>query len=528
MPLNVPSRTRLALIVALAALGLGAMTIAACNQGGGAAPAANGGASTASGANAGGYSAPAEEKFDPIKENGRFFEDWTKPELTLVFTGEQHGYFEPCGCAGPGRQKGGMSRRHTFLKQLAADGWNPVAIDLGGLSRTTGKQAAIKLHTAVDAMRKMGYQAIGLGGDDLRFPADEVLSATVNDEGALAPFVSANVVVLGMESRYLVIEAAGAKIGVTSVFAGKARDELLESIDPGITVEDPVEALQTVVPQLKEAGCDFRILLSYATPEETKALAKQFPEFEYVVTAGGPDEPPSDLTTTEGNGVGAKFVLLGHKGMYAHAIGLYGKGKFRYQRVALDSRFADSPEMHELMVGYQDQLKSLGWEELGVSAVLHERASGAEDANAKFVGADACGKCHSQAYSVWKGSKHSHATETLTKLDPPRQFDPECVACHATGWDSEQYLPYVGGFDSIAATPHLVGNSCENCHGPGSGHVAAEAQRDPKVREQFRSAMRLNLAIAEQHLCRKCHDLDNSPQFDFKTYWDKVKHPGKN
>jgi len=419
-----------------------------------------------------------------------------------------------------------MSRRHTFLRQLVADGWNPVPIDLGGLSRSTGEQAEIKLRTSFDALKKMDYRAIGLAGDDLRFPPEDLISATVNDEGALAPFVSANVVVLGMESRFLVLETAGAKLGITSVVAGKQRDELVESIDPGTTIEEPAEALKQVVPQLKEAGCDFMILLCFASPEESQALAQQFPEFNFVVTSGGPDEPPLELATVTGGT--AKLVQLGHKGMYAVAIGLYGKGKSRYQRVPLDSRFADSPEMHEFMVSYQDQLKTLGWEGLDVSGVLHERAKGADDANAQFVGAEACGKCHSQAYSVWKGSKHSHATETLTKLDPPRQFDPECIACHATGWDSEHYVPYLGGFDSIAATSHLAGNSCENCHGPGSGHVAAEAAREPKVREEMRSLMRLNLAIAEQKTCRGCHDLDNSPTFDFKTYWDKIKHAGKN
>src|SRR5262245_38050550 len=57
---------------------------------------------------AGGTPYVAEKPFDPIAENGPIFQDWTKPKLTLVFTGEQHGYFEPCGCTGPGKQKGGM------------------------------------------------------------------------------------------------------------------------------------------------------------------------------------------------------------------------------------------------------------------------------------------------------------------------------------------------------------------------------------------------------------------------------------
>jgi hypothetical protein len=481
-------------------------------------PAANTGTGVAEGP-----SAPyvAEKKIDPIKENGKIFEGWQKPKFTLVFTGEQHGYFEPCGCAGPGRQKGGMSRRDSFIKQLTADGWNPVPIDLGGLSRRYGQQAEIKLSTSIDALKLIGYQAIGVAGDDLRFPADFLLSATGGDER----FISANVAVHGTEMPFRVIEVAGVKIGVTSVLAGKYKDDLSANLDPGITISDPVAALETVVPQLKEAGCTQMILLAYAPADEAQKLAKQFPDFTFVLSAGGPDEPPTNAT--EIPGATAKLIQVGHKGMFAVAIGVYDDGTTKYQRVPLDSRFPDSPAMKELMVGYQDQLKTLGWEGLGISASLHPRAKGADDPNAQFVGADACGKCHTQAYSVWKGSKHSHATETLVKADPPRQFDPECIACHATGWDAEHYSPYIGGFASIAETSQLANNSCENCHGPGSGHVAAEAARDPKQREEMRALMRLNLAVAEQQTCNQCHDLDNSPDFNFKTYWDKIKHPGK-
>ena len=28
-------------------------------------------------------------------------------------------------------------------------------------------------------------------------------------------------------------------------------------------------------------------------------------------------------------------------------------------------------------------------------------------------------------------------------------------------------------------------------------------------------------------MCMQCHDLDNSPDFDFQKYWPKVKHVGK-
>ena len=65
-----------------------------------------------------------KEKFDPVKVNGKFFENWKKPDLAILITGKQDGYLEPCGCAGLENQKGGLKRRFTFLKGLRDKGWN--------------------------------------------------------------------------------------------------------------------------------------------------------------------------------------------------------------------------------------------------------------------------------------------------------------------------------------------------------------------------------------------------------------------
>lgn len=468
----------------------------------------------------------------------KIFEDWPTPKLALVFTGEQVGYIEPCGCAGLENQKGGLARRHTLLEDLQGRDWPVIPLELGGQIRRYGPQAEIKFQIAVEALRTMQYQAVGLGPGDLRLPTGELVSAVVNlaDQQQQSRFVAANVGIYDLDSglmpKYRILETPAGKIGVTAILGEEFRAEVSNE---EIVTAPAAEALKEIAPLLREQ-CQWCILLSHATREESRTLASEFPQFDFVVTAQGAPEPPAEAVRVAraDNPRGDTLLLeVGHKGSHAAVIGLYDDAPaWRYQRVPLDSRFKDSEAMLQLMVAYQDQLRGEGFEGLQLRPLVHPIADDAEDPRGRFVGAKKCGECHKKAYEKWAASPHHHATDTLLNVKPtPRHFDPECLSCHVTGWDAQAYLPYVGGYEGLDETPHLMGNGCENCHGPGASHAEAEeargARRNLALLEQFRSEMRRTRATIEEQTCTKCHDLDNSPQFDFSTYWPKIAHPWK-
>jgi len=159
-----------------------------------------------------------------------------------------------------------------------------------------------------------------------------------------------------------------------------------------------------------------------------------------------------------------------------------------------------------------------------------------------FAGSESCADCHTAATEVYLDTTHAHALETLVKLVPPRHFDPECLSCHVVGWDSQKHFPFVSGYLGLEQTPLLVGNGCENCHGPSARHAAAENgefDASDEELEQLRAVLRLKVVENEGNkegqefaggkvvqMCMQCHDLDNSPDFDFQTYWPKIKHEG--
>ncbi|HWB13185.1 MAG TPA: multiheme c-type cytochrome [Pirellulales bacterium] len=452
---------------------------------------------------------------DPIAQNGPIFKGWAKPKLALVFTGEQLGYIEPCGCAGLENQKGGLRRRDTFLKQLREQGWPVVALDNGGLIRRFNRQQEIKFTKAVEGLKLMDYKAVGFGPDDLKLPAGSLLAAIAGTE----MFVSANTGLFELGSddvpRFRIIEAGGMKIGVTSVLGDRFQKQITND---DIALMPAKAALKEVVPKLAEKKCDHYVLLAHATLEETTELAKAYPLFDIAVMAHGADEPPHELKKIPGTKT--TLIEVGHKGMYAITLGIYEDKPVRFQRVPLDHRFADAAEIDELVVGYQDELEQLSWQGLGLRPAPH--------AQGKFVGSKACADCHRDEYAVWKATPHAHATETLTHVKPPRQFDPECISCHATGWNPQEFFPYVSGYASIKETPMLNGSGCENCHGPGAEHTAAEKGSDKTLQRRLREAIARTGTGAtkesQRESCMRCHDLDNSPKFDFDKYWAKIQH----
>lgn len=464
-------------------------------------------------------------------------EGWEQPRAVLVFSGEQHGYVEPCGCSET--QSGGLARRHDLFQQLAARGWPAAGLDLGGSLKRARKQSELKFAFTHRALADMNYAGFAFGPEELRMGPDFLFTAfseAAADERANVPFVSANVVFygsrdLGTPKPFNVFDIGGVRVGVTSIIgetyaAGLVTDETL------LSIENPTEALNRVVPELEAAQPEITVLLSHAPPEESKALAEAFPQFDIVVTAEGPEDPLPDAEMI-GN---TKLLRVSQKGKSVGVIGVYGEGdtqELKYELVNLDKdRFKTSLAMVAHMQTYQDAIADLDLAGTEM-AVAHPAGTG-------FVGARACGQCHRKAYKIWSGSKHSKAFESLAHGRPgmyaeewvDRQKDPECLACHVTGWAPRDVLRFEGGFVSEEATPHLAAQGCENCHGPGQAHYELEMafQRGGDLSDdlkQARASMKLDKATAKANLCVKCHDLDNSPKFDFDLYWPKVQHVGR-
>lgn len=469
----------------------------------------------------------------PQATESPLFKEWPKPVVAFVLTGQQIGYIEPCGCTGLANQKGGLARRQTFLRQLTSErDWVIVPLDVGSQVKRLGKQQEIKFEFAIKGLRSMGYRGITLGEGDLRLTPGEVLSTISGEDAAIKDVVSANVAVLARElmPRTLVFEAGGKRIGVTAVLGEKYESRLQGD---EIVHEPPLATAKSSAAELKSKACDLLVLLAHAPVDEARKLAREVPDFDLVVASGETSTASRELEKV--SGTKTSLLQVGLKAMYAGVVGVFNDSQnpLRYESVPLDARFADSPEMLKLLADYQERLKELGLAELGIKPQPHPTGN-------KFVGSEKCGECHTKAMEIWSKTPHAHATDSLTH--PPnsrgeiaRHFDPECLSCHVTGWDPQKYFPYDSGYLSLERSPLLNHNGCENCHGPGSAHVAVESGERQATEDEIkklRDAMKLPLAdeVAERK-CMECHDEDNSPDFHkpgaFEKYWQEVAHRGK-
>ena len=447
------------------------------------------------------------------------FADWPTPAAALVISGEQFGYLEPCGCTEG--QHGGLLRRADMLEKLRGEKHWPLAlVDLGSLIKSPSlarggpEQIKLKFHAAIQALSTLKYNALALSPEDLRLGIDETVGQFLNIPDGPLKVVAANVVANGLDSKIATstrAQAGKVAIGITAVVDPETFKALKDPSD--LLVVKPIDETLPAVLKDLETDTQAQVLLVQGPPALAKELAAKYPGFDVVVsTSEFPD--PSDTPESANDGK-TMIVSVGHKGKYVGVVGIYDQAepKYRYQRVALDTRYnGPASAMKAVIEGeFRDSLKAQGIVE---NFLRHDFVNAAS--NAKFVGAETCKTCHPNTYAKWASTKHAKAYVSLENDPKPNVvYDAECVSCHTTGFE------YTSGWKSAESTPYLKGNQCENCHGPASRHIT-----DPDNLE-IRGFLHLTAERADKNrLCIGCHDEDNSPHFKFETHWPQVAHTG--
>jgi hypothetical protein len=531
------------------------------------------------------------EKIDIAPPPGNqlaLFSTWPQgvtPDAVLILSGQSFGFVQPCGCSRP--QMGGLERRANFIAGLKLKGWPVAGLDLGDLfpdrhpigpSEIVAplEQSFAKYVTMMNALREMGYVAVGVGKTEFDARITAVV-ARYSQQKEQPPFVLAGNVRGKQASRAAFFPAApgGTRplvgvaevaeigkvyVGVVGLVGPSVAAEAVK-VDPSIEFEVNKEVLYQVIggavdglatrPKVPEVT----VLLYQGTTEEAKKLAADWPQFKVILCRANDSEPPLfPEFVTHPNGQKTMLVEVGHKGRHVGVVGLFQKPgggyDLKYQLVGLGEEYLtpEGPEAakaNRALVLLEDYARFVKEQNFLAKIALRPHPAQIQEQrlNLSFVGSDACANCHQAEYQKWKASPHSHALETLeTKAKRPgfRNLDGECVVCHTVGYGFER------GYKNAQATPALSHVGCESCHGPGSGHRSAPTNPDllkllsPWKKEKSDKLPDVPTLQAQKALppdqqrtlnavsrtCSKCHDAENDPHFVLEKYWDKIVHTG--
>ena len=269
------------------------------------------------------------------------------------------------------------------------------------------------------------------------------------------------------------------------------------SVYAGYRIEDPFDAAKRVLPELKQK-VDFIVALAYMPQDKAQRLATENSEIDTVIGArqvNSMDEAQHFNRATITYAFN-QTKYLGELRVYLKGDGSVENQVNRY--VGLDSNIPDDPDAVDVVTSAHDEFTN----EQKTNTETASQA-GLQNASLKspFVGVETCAGCHAEQKAVWDNTGHAHAMATLERKN--EQFDNECVRCHVVGFDK-------GGFQSLLTTPQLANVQCESCHGAGREHAANPGKGYGHMETPVG--------------CTQCHTQPNSPDFDFETYWPKIKH----
>jgi len=190
------------------------------------------------------------------------------------------------------------------------------------------------------------------------------------------------------------------------------------------------------------------------------------------------------------------FLRVARYGLYLPVIFFKRKGLdtevLKLVKIPLDDKIPRDEEVEKLNKKW-DEIKEKEIKEIKKKL---EKSNNIEE----LPTSEACKNCHFQEYLKWKKTKHSKAIETLVSLKKEKDF--RCVSCHTTRYGRP------GGFQSIEATKELANIHCTECHNVN--------MKDHRVSGKA-------ITYKEEN-CIRCHTDEQSPEFDYKSYWEKIKH----
>ena len=452
-----------------------------------------------------------------------------KPQYAAIaLVGEVRGEIEPCGC--PTLPFGGFVRRENYLKELRSI-VPTFHLDAGemllkGFSTISHFDAKPRAEVLVELSEKVGVDAWTVGPSDISALGLDVLQGISHPKPISATWVD-------QDGKWLfqpatIIEKQGIRLGVIGLSAQISSPKLREKIQYLPPEQAVTKALKTLPDEL-----DLIVALGSVHDAEAKQLARQKPQLAAILTTRGASY--TQIAASDDDLSTPVVIEAPERGRYVQTVyvRLGGPANFPLYQAPSDQLWRDwiqfkqtknVPEKMEAQFENVGKGRNLMYAELvalnksydGKSEVDEEIENFKQKSIARatekskelppletqpYASASTCHGCHSKQFAQWTYSSHAKAWQSL--LSRKEQNNPECIACHSTGYGEP------GGFGELTQLNirKFKAVQCESCHGPMAGHPADKRVQPTPITIET---------------CTGCHDSANSPNFEFAKYLQKA------
>ncbi|MGB1071047.1 MAG: multiheme c-type cytochrome [Planctomycetota bacterium] len=403
-------------------------------------------------------------------------------DLFLVYSVNNVGYIDVCGCKRKKVRQGSLTRRASYIKQARfhhdnlclLDGGNTLfGPDDGKAKDFEKKQLHEKAKLIVESYNRMGYQAMLVGHHDITMGLEKLREY---QKMARFPFLSANMRFKDSNERVFdpttILDCDGLKVGVVGLTIDTIPEYYLTRANPErpLLLTSALEEAKALIPDLREK-CDLLILLSANSTETNRQIASEVAGIDLIVDPfielGNHkiwiDEELSMeqvgetlLVRTDAQGArlgtldidwienGRPMVSLSYDSAPPA-----GRSTYWYERASMEPHLLEDPDILTLVEAFRKGASFINTEEL--PDLPHK---------GKYLTASTCAMCHVEQTEFWKGTTHADAFASLVETGD--QWRQDCIACHVLGYGQAFIAPE-------DAEPYKD-VQCENCHGLNPNH----------------------------------------------------------
>ena len=406
-------------------------------------------------------------------------------KIRVIYSNDTLGYLEPCGCGG--HWEGGLARRATLLAQLTKENPNTVIVESGNVV-----EIAAKLDTVTSLLKKLNYDAVGIGDSDMRAAPEEFFSATAKN--------GLTVIDSSPDARkstvpYLIKVVDGVKVGILS-FGWQSpvgnRDEY--------TLR---KALYSTYREVR-GKCDVLIVLNQSNLIDRDWVERNGARLGAPdIVVGGIARMGVSIDEVVGK---THIVPTGIQGKHIGVVDIEllpgGEISVSVKKTEVAGSIVADEAITKIIKGTPGARSEPTNPAVSPSLPAREVIVSAPSGKPYYPSA-LCKACHLREYLDWEKSDHARAVETLVSAN---RAVPECIQCH-----SEMYRRLQRFTDAAGKSG---GVECASCHMDSLPH--GMERKNTTVRSKVDPAV-----------CLNCHNNERSPDYNKDTYFPQVIHPLK-